>query len=73
MTELAKNMKRLILTLMACACAFFVMAGEGQCDNSKSKSECPAKKACGDKGGDKCKDNKDKCPKDQKDCKGQKT
>ena len=63
-------MKKLILSVAACACALTLMASEGECPAKKpccdkAKSECPAKKSCGDK----AKDGKGGCPKDSKDSK----
>jgi hypothetical protein len=60
------SMKKLILSLVACACALPVFATSGDCD--KSKDECPAKKSCGDKG----KDGKGGCTKDKKEKDGKK-
>ena len=80
--------KKLILSVAACACALSLMASEGECPAKKpccdkSKSECPAKKPCCDKsksecpakksGDDKAKDGKGGCPKDSKDKKDQKS
>lgn len=63
--------KKLILSVAACACAVSLMASEAECPAKKSpccdksKSECPAKKPCGEKG----KDGKGGCPMDTKDAK----
>jgi hypothetical protein len=51
-------MKKLILSLVACAFTFSVIASEVQF--ATPTSDCPAKKGCGDKG-------KDGCGKDKKD------
>ena len=69
-------MKKLILSLIVCACSFSLIAGAAECPSKKpcgekSKTECPAKKGeC-----DKCKDgkgckDKEGCPMQKKDGKG---
>ncbi len=76
--------KKLILSVAACACALSLMASEGECPAKqsgcdKSKSECPAKGPCCEKsksdcpvkkaGGEKAKDSKGGSTKDSKDSK----
>lgn len=67
-------MKKLILSLIVCACSFSLIAGEAECPAKKpccekSKSECPAKKGCCDK----AKDGKGGCPLEKKDTKDKKS